>query len=678
MALTAPPGRAWRIALAGNPNVGKSTLFNRLTGQHQHTGNWSGKTVGAAQGVCSFGSRALNLVDLPGTYSLVPRSREEAAAQAALCREPWDCVIAVCDATRLERSLALALQVMELGLPTVLCVNLMDEGERLGLCPDLALLGSALSVPTVGISAGSGAGVDRLLQQVIDALDRPAPPPPPIVYPHAVETQLDALAPHLPCPCRRWLALRLLEGAEADRLPPDCAPLLAAARARLAGEGWTAEKLSDLAGTLPMRRAAALAARILRRDAPPPRPSGADRVLTSRRTGIPLMFLLLAGVLWLTISGANYPSQWLGRLLFAGQDLLSAACQRLHVPPLVQGAAVEGAYRVCAWVVSVMLPPMLIFFPLFALLEEAGYLPRVAFLLDHTFCRCRACGKQALTMCMGLGCNAVGVTGCRIIDSPRERLVAILTNSMVPCNGRFPTLIALIALFAAGGGLGGSLVRAAALLALLLVGVGATFLASRLLTATVLRGAPSAFTLELPPFRRPAWRRGIAESVTQRALFVLRRAVTAAAPAGLVIWLAANAAPGGVTLLARLCGFLDPFARVLGLDGAILAAFLLAAPANELMLPILLMAYLSSGTVADTGDLSALGTLLTGHGWTWLTALNTMLFSLLHWPCATTCLTIRSETGSWKWTAAAILLPTGMGVLLCACTTALARLAGLA
>ncbi len=403
-----------------------------------------------------------------------------------------------------------------------------------------------------------------------------------------------------------------------------------------------------------------------------------DRLLTSKSTGIPIMLLLLGMVVWLTVAGANIPSSVLtasfARLGEVLEDLLAAA------PEWVSGLLLDGVYRVTAWVVAVMLPPMAIFFPLFTLLEDLGYLPRVAFVMDHAFQKCRACGKQCLTMCMSIGCNACGVTGCRIIDSPRERLIAILTASLVPCNGKFPTLIALITLFFVGGqgGLLASVEGAALLLGTLVLGVAGTLTCSRLLSATVLRGMPSSFALELPPFRKPRVGEIVVRSVLDRTLFVLGRAVAVAAPAGAAIWLMANVTVGGATLLAHCTGFFDPFARLFGLDGVILMAFLLGWPANEIVLPVMLMAYLSTGSLVEFDDLTALGQLLGQQGWTWLTAVCTMLFSLFHWPCSTTCLTIYKETGSVKWTALAIAMPTALGLGLCLCAATAARLLGLA
>ena len=597
------------IALAGNPNVGKSTLFNALTGLRQHTGNWAGKTVESAVGTYTFEGREYHLADLPGTYSLAASSPEEAAARDFIESGSADGVVVVCDATCLERNLILVLQLLELTGRAAVCVNLLDEAERLGIRVDPDTLSQLLGVPVVCISAGRKEGIDRLCRVIS----------------------------HLPT-------------------HPDCPhpPRTAQQRAALAHE--YAQKAVSSSQTIHLRQM-----RI-------------NRLLTSRITGIPIMLLLLGMVVWLTVSGANYPSSLLSAGFSRLGDLLRAWLDFL--PEALTALLIDGVFKVTGWVVSVMLPPMAIFFPLFTLLEDLGYLPRVAFVLDHAFQKAKACGKQALTMCMSLGCAACGVTGCRIIDSPRERLIAILTASMVPCNGKFPTLIALITVFFVGGagGLLSSLQGAALLLAVLILGVSGTLLCSRLLSATVLRGMPSSFTLELPPFRRPRVGEVIVRSVLDRTLFVLGRAAAVAAPAGAVIWCMANLTVNGTSLLAHCTDFLDPAARLLGLDGVILTAFLLGWPANEIVIPVMLMAYLSNGSPVELEQFSQLGILLKQQGWTWVTAVCTMLFSLFHWPCSTTCLTVWKETRSVKWTLLAIALPTALGVILCFAVSMPARL----
>ncbi len=604
-----------RVALAGNPNVGKSTLFNALTGLRQHTGNWAGKTVATARGEYSYGGREYQLIDLPGTYSLAAHSQEEAVARDYIESGQADGVVVVCDATCLERNLILVLQVLELTGKVLVCVNLMDEAKRLGIEVDLPALSRRLGVPVVGTAGARQDGLDDLKEAIARLVGEDAP------------------------------------AAQPERPPGE--------RVTLA-ERYAAQVVRSQAADR-LRRQRRL-----------------DRLLTSKATGIPLMLLLLGAVVWLTVAGANLPSALLtelfARLGAVLEGWLSAA------PEWLRGLLLDGVYRVTAWVVAVMLPPMAIFFPLFTLLEDLGYLPRVAFVMDHAFQKARTCGKQCLTMCMSLGCNACGVTGCRIIDSPRERLIAILTASLVPCNGKFPTLIALITIFFVGGraGLLASLEGAALLLGTLALGAAGTLACSRLLSATVLRGAPSSFALELPPFRKPRVGQVVVRSLLDRTLFVLGRAVSVAAPAGALIWVMANVTVGDVSLLARCTGFLDPFARLFGLDGVILMAFLLGWPANEIVLPVMLMAYLAEGSLVEFEDLAALGALLTQHGWTWVTAVCAMLFSLFHWPCSTTCLTIYKETGSVKWTAASVVIPTLLGLGLCFVTATAARLLGLA
>ena len=603
------------IALVGNPNVGKSTLFNALTGLRQHTGNWTGKTVASARGVCRFRGRELLLVDLPGTYSLEPRSAEEAVTRDYLESGQADGVVVVCDATCLERNLILALQVLELTGRAVVCVNLMDEARRHGIEVDLPGLARRLGVPVVGVSAGTGEGLSALGEAMC------------------------AMAEALP--------------AQAEARP-------AAEEGRVTlAERYAAQVVrSRRTGYLHRQRRL-------------------DRVLTARRTGLPLMLALLGLVLWLTVAGANLPSRALSALFDRLGGVLAGWLA--GAPWWLRGVLLDGVYRVLTWVVAVMLPPMAIFFPLFTLLEDLGYLPRVAFVLDHAFQRCRTCGKQALTMCMSLGCNACGVTGCRIIDSPRERLIAILTASLVPCNGKFPTLIALVTMFCLGGagGLWASWAGAGMLLAVLCLGVAATLGCSRLLSGTALRGIPSAFALELPPYRRPRVGQILVRSLLDRTLFVLGRAAAVAAPAGALIWVLGNVRAGDASLLGHCTAFLDPFARLFGLDGVILTAFALGWPANEIVVPVMLMAYLSAGTLTELGDLAALRTVLVSQGWTGVTAVCTLLFTLFHFPCSTTCITVYRETGSLRAAAAAFALPTALGLALCFVVAGVGRMLGL-
>ncbi len=684
------------IALAGNPNVGKSTLFNKLTGMKQHTGNWPGKTVENALGICRSKRRTYILADLPGTYSLMAHSPEEAKARDFLCSGKANAAIVVCDASCLERNLNLVLQTIELIPKVLVCVNLMDEAAKHHIQIDLSALSESLGVPVIGTTARDRQGLDALLDALDSLTDASfVSSARPISYPPLLESVLTILEPvikekssgQFPA---RWLALRLLE----HRLNPEnplpaqipsclCSDLsvcqtLAETEQILNAAEIRGDNLSDLITTALFHQAEALCRTVIQKKKNNLRrkEEQLDALITSKRTGYPLMLLLLAVIFWLTITGANYPSRLLSDLFTSLEVPLTSLFVQLHAPAWLHGLLISGAYRVLAWVVSVMLPPMAIFFPLFTLLEDAGLLPRIAYNLDHAFQCCHSCGKQGLTLCMGFGCNAAGVTGCRIIDSPRERLIAILTNSFVPCNGRFPAIIALITMFFAGtaGTLAGSLLSALLLTGVVLLGIAATFLSSWLLSRTVLKGVPSSFTLELPPYRRPQFGPVLVRSLLDRTLFVLGRAVTAAAPAGILIWIMANLSFRGNSLLMLCASALDPFAALFGLDGVILMAFLLGLPANEIVLPIILMAYLNQSTLTEPGSLLTLKALLTAQGWTCTTAACTILFTLLHWPCATTLLTIRKETGSLKWTLLAFLLPTAFGLLLCLLTAQGARL----
>ena len=600
------------VALAGNPNVGKSTVFNALTGSRQHTGNWSGKTVACAEGRLRGGG--LTLTDLPGTYSLRAHSEEERAAREFLVSGQACAVVLVADAGCLERSLILALQVLEVQKNAILCLNLMDEAAKKGIEIDVDALERELGIPVIPCAARQGKGL------------------------HELEA-----------------AIRRAAAGENETHPT-------AIRYPAMDEDLTEEQRDDIATAAAALRAEEIALTCVRQpECACARDDRADDVILSRRFGVPLMLLLLAGVFYITLFGANVPSEWLSTHLLALGTPFAGALAKLGLPPFFVSVLTDGLWRVLATVVSVMLPPMAIFFPLFTLLEDAGYLPRVAFQLDHAFQCARASGKQSLTMCMGFGCNACGVSGCRIIDSPRERLIAILTNSFAPCNGRFPLLIFLCSVFFAGSAAGGALL----LTGVIAASVGLTLLVSRILSATVLRGEAVSFALELPPYRMPQIGRVIVRSVRDRTLFVLARAAAVAAPAGVLIWILANVQIGNTAILSHITAFLDPAARVFGIDGVILLAFILGFPANELVMPLIVMGYLSSGTIASGVDFASFRTLLLANGWTVQTALCTLVLTVAHAPCSTTCLTILRETRSAKWTLAAVLIPAGIGLALC-------------
>jgi ferrous iron transport protein B len=683
------------VAIAGNPNTGKSTVFNALTGLKQHTGNWPGKTVARAEGVYSWRGARYRLVDLPGTYSLLAMSADEEIARDFLLFGQPDCTIVVLDATAVERNLNLALQVLEITERVVVCLNLMDEAQRAGIVVDVARLEEELGVPVVPTAARHRQGLDALAETVHRVATGAVRPDPRRTGPDDGEfgDRIRVLQPLIQqaCPGRtntRWIAMRLLEGDESVRAallkgtlgdigsrpahvsagPPAVRPAAHAA-VRKADELRAA--LDDGARDEVVQHLYARAERIARAAAHVPRTSEGlrqrlDGILTSPVWGLPIMGLGLAAVFWVTVTGANVPSQMIASALFWLEDRGSGLFDALGAPWWLTGLLWHGTYRALAWVVSVMLPPMAIFFPIFTILEDFGFLPRVAFNLDRVFRKVGAHGKMALTMCMGFGCNAAGVTACRVIDSPRERLLAILTNNFVPCNGRFPTLIMLALVFvsAAVPPVLASFAAAGAVVATVLLGVLVTLAASWLLSRTVLRGEASYFILELPPYRPPRILQTLYTSLIDRTAFVLYRAVVMAAPAGAVIWLGSTLEIGGRNLTEWVVGGLDPFGRLLGLDGVILFAYVVAIPANEIVVPTIIMTYLGAGMMLELDSLAELRQLFVGeHGWTLLTAVNLMLFSLLHNPCSTTILTMWKETRSAKWTAFGALMPLGIAFL---------------
>ena len=684
------------IALAGNPNVGKSTVFNGLTGMNQHTGNWPGKTVASADGICVTENNRYVLVDIPGTYSLMAHSVEEEVARNYLCFGEPDAVIVVCDATCLERNLNLVLQTIEISKNVIVCVNLMDEAKRKKIKINLNLLSKKLSVPVISTIAHKKSSLKNLTDMLDKVISKEISVNPlKIEYPEVIESAIKNIQQclmgyNLKNLDSRWLSLKLLDDDQSlikevnnylgfDLLKEkDIKKAVNESKEYLNKNNINADKLKDMVVSVIVKTSEDICNGVItcEKENYSSVDRKFDKILTSKYIGYPIMLLMLMVIFWLTITGANYPSAILSDFLFWIQDLLTDIFMYFNAPDWLHGALVLGVYRVLAWVVSVMLPPMAIFFPLFTLLEDSGYLPRVAYNLDKPFKCCSACGKQSLTMCMGFGCNAAGVVGCRIIDSPRERLLAILTNNFVPCNGRFPTIITILTMFFVGSSVGikSSLLSSILLTLVILLGILTTFAVTKILSRTILKGVPSSYTLELPPYRKPQVGKVIIRSIFDRTLFVLGRAAAVAAPAGLVIWLMANITVGEANLLTQVSEFLDPFAKIMGLDGVILMAFILGFPANEIVIPIIIMTYLAKGTIVGIESVSEMKDVFLQNGWTWLTAVNTIIFSLMHWPCSTTLITIKKETGSFKWAALSAVIPTVLGITFCIIITAVAKI----
>lgn len=654
-----------KVGLIGNPNVGKSTIFNSLTGMHQHTGNWPGKTVEKASGYKIYNGVRYDFEDLPGTYSLTAHSLEEEVTSDFVYSGNYDALLLVCDATALERNLNLVIQVLEVTNKVIISINLFDEAKRKGIEINFSKLSNLLGVPVVPTVARDKKGITNILDELYsvcfkddkcfeidyDFLDR----------------EIDKFSYLLPDTCinKKTICLSLLSGDDKFSYFSNLKirDKVNSVLYDLYKKGFTREDIQLLITECVSLKCEEISNEVItfNEENYDKKDRLIDKYLTSKFTGTIVMIFLLFLVLWITIVGANYPSKILYDVFFKFEGYLFNFLSFLHVPKVIVNAFVFGVYRVLSWVISVMLPPMAIFFPFFTLLEDIGYLPRIAFNLDGVFKKCSSCGKQTLTMVEGFGCNAVGVIGSRIIDSPRERLIAILTNSFVPCNGRFPLLISLISMFLITNNLFGSFV----LTLFILFGILITFIISKILSSTILKGETSSFILEFPPYRRPQIFKIIVRSIFDRTLFVLKRAIIISAPAGFIIWIFSNIYIGDLSLLRFCSNVLDPFGHLLGMDGVILMAFLLGFPANEIVIPIMIMGYMSLGYITDISSAFELKNLFLNNGWTTLTAICVMIFSIFHFPCMTTILTIKKETGSTKWVLLSFFIPLVIGIIAC-------------
>lgn len=602
-----------KIALIGNPNVGKSTIFNILTGMHQHTGNWPGKTVSSAKGIFRYKDDLYEIVDLPGTYSLVAHSEEEEISRDYILSNEYDLVLVVCDSLCLERNLNLVMQIKEVTNNVIVVVNLLDEAKKKNVEINLSLLEEKVDLKVVGCSARSNIGIDKLKECIINFKYK-----------------------------KKKINYQTIE--KEDFIYD------------------TNNKCKEIVSDVVKYNA----------NKKDKRDKKIDYFLTNKYTAIPIMGILMLLIFWLTIKGANYPSDLLFKMFNNLNKEFLSFLNIINSPKWLSDMLVGGVFKTLGWVVAVMLPPMAIFFPLFTILEDLGILPRVAFNLDKAFQKCRACGKQSLCMMMGFGCNAAGVVGTRIIDSKRERLIAILTNSLIPCNGRFPSIIVILTIFMVGSS--SSFLTVFYLMIVILVGVLMTFLISYILSRTILKGYPSSFTLELPPFRKPLLLKVIVRSIFDKTIHILARSVVVTIPVGIIVWLCANINIGSISILESINNFFDPFGKLIGLDGVILTAFILGFPANEIVLPIILMSYLQLGTLTDYTSILELKNILIANNWTILTAINMLIMILFHFPCATTCLTIRKETNSNRWMFISMIIPLILGITLCMITAFIYRL----
>ena len=669
-----------KIALSGNPNVGKSTVFNALTGLKQHTGNWTGKTVEIASGEYEYNDKTYTIIDVPGTYSLTPHSKEECVARDFLCFADYTKVLLVCDATSLERNLYFIEQVKELEKEIVVAVNLLDEARKKGISINLDLLSYELGVTVVGIEARNNIGIDKL-KKSLSVYNKTLPKT--IRYKKEIEEALEIVYSAIykyefKNLSKRWLSLRLLDGdneffkslnnylgydiRENEKIMNS----VDNAYNILSEKGVDKEEFSELIAENLYRKSDEILEKVtlICETKKECRDLKIDKFVTGKATSYLVLLLMLFSIFYITIIGANIPSELLMKSFGFLEVYIYNLLKNIGVSNFLNDMLISGGFRVLGWVVSVMLPPMAIFFPLFTILEDLGFLPRIAYVLDSKFQKANTSGKQSLTICMGYGCNCVGVTGARIIDSKRERLIAILTNSLTPCNGRFPAIIKLISIFfVVAVPFGNALLSSLLLSAVIVISILVTLLVSNLLSKTFLKGEKSHYILELPPYRKPQFTKVIARSVLDRTLSVLGRAVVVAFPAGIVIWLLLNL--GEKVIINTLVSFLAPVGNAMALDGEILASFLLGFPANEIVLPICLMLYSDSNELISIEGKEVISRILIDNFWSIKTAVSFILFSLFHFPCATTLITIYKETKSIKWLGVSFLLPTVIGVVAC-------------
>lgn len=634
------------ISLVGNPNSGKSTLFNNLTGLKQHTGNWTGKTVENAKGHFEYNKQKYEIYDLPGTYSLYPKSGEEKITSDFILNNYSDITIIICDGNILERSLILCLQILEIKKNVILCINFLDELNKKNICIDCEKLSKLLNIPVVPLTAKKKNSIQKLLEE-IDNFEEPESVYK-IEYTKEIYDQLDNVT--IPDNSfkhpQMWLKLRFLT----DDM-------------KLFNDSGSNYKLSEICSRCIILNAEDICNQVVKKQKYSNKSLFADKILTSKLYAYPIMLVFLFLILWITISFANYPSELLSEFFKILGVKIFNFLTYINVPTFIKDAFINGIYNTTTCVISVMLPPMAIFFPLFSILEDSGYLPRIAFNLDKPFNKCSSCGKQSLTMCMGLGCNAVGVTGTRIIDSYRERILAIITNTFMPCNGRFPTMIMLISIFLPFGN--SSIITAMYLALFIVISILVSFLTTYFIGKKFLKGTTTSYIFELPPYRKPEIFKTLVFATKDKTLNVLLRAVKVAAPAGLIIWLMANIYINDTSILSSVALIFEPLGKLIGLDGVILLGFILGSPANEIVFPVILMTYLSEGSLSFICDYTTISNILISNNWTILTAINTILFSLMHWPCATTVQTIYKETKSIKITLVSILLPTIIAIVVC-------------
>lgn len=644
------------ILLVGNPNVGKSSIFNILTHSHEHTGNWTGKTVKLARK--NIINTSYTLIDLPGIYSLSSLSDEEIVAKDTLLFEQYEKIIYVMDSSNIEKNLHLLLQILEINKNIILCLNMVDELDIKGIKINDKKLSEILGIKVIRCSTSKNIGIKEL----IESLNEESKSSYNYVYDYNIEKGISDIFEYLTHQFKsRFIALKLLEKDitlvdsiktkyKLDIIDKDIQNYLMHVNS---------EEISDSVSSLLNNISKKIYNEVV--DTSKEKEIGTiDKIFSKKIYALPIMFIIMFGIFFITIVLANYPSELLSLIFNKFEICLVNLSNILKIPSYIYEPIIYGIYRVVSFIVSVMFPPLVIFFFLFTYAEESGILPRLAFNFDKVF-KCSGChGKQALTICSGFGCNACAIVGSRIIDSKRDKLIAILTNSFIPCNGRFPMIIALITMFFTNSN--NKLQVSLYLTLFVILAILVSLLTSFILSKTILKGYNGFFILELPDYKKVKFKKVLKNSLIYKSLSILKKAVLVSIPCGIIIYLMTNTTIGNLSLFKIASNFLEPFGKLLGLDGVILLSFFLALPANEIVLPIIIMGYLGSKNVPMISNYLTIKEVLINNSWTYMTALSTILFSIMHFPCGTTLATIKSEVGT-KWMIYSFFIPLITGIL---------------
>lgn len=644
------------ILLVGNPNVGKSSIFNILTHSHEHTGNWTGKTVKLARK--NIINTNYTLIDLPGIYSLSSLSDEEIVAKDTLLFEQYEKIIYVMDSSNIEKNLHLLLQILEINKNIVLCLNMVDELDIKGIKINDKKLSEILDIKVIRCSASKNIGIKEL----IESLDEESKSSYNYVYDYNIEKGISDIFEYLTNQFKsRFIALKLLEKDitlvdsikskyKLDIIDKDIQNYLMHVNSEEISDG-----VSNLLNNISKKIYNEVVEISKEKEI-----GTIDKIFSKKIYALPIMFIIMFGIFFITIVLANYPSELLSLIFNKFEICLVNFSNILKIPSYIYEPIIHGIYRVVSFIVSVMFPPLVIFFFLFTYAEESGILPRLAFNFDKVF-KCSGChGKQALTICSGFGCNACAIVGSRIIDSKRDKLIAILTNSFIPCNGRFPMIIALITMFFTNSN--NKLQVSLYLTLFVILAILISLLTSFILSKTILKGYNGFFILELPDYKKVKFKKVLKNSLIYKSLSILKKAVLVSIPCGIIIYFMTNTTIGNLSLFKIASNFLEPFGKLLGLDGVILLSFFLALPANEIVLPIIIMGYLGSKNVPMISNYLTIKEVLINNSWTYMTALSTILFSIMHFPCGTTLATIKSEVGT-KWMIYSFFIPLVTGIL---------------